>query len=271
MEQVIVNLALNARDAMESGGTLTIETANATLDVGYSSEHPEVTPGEYVMIAVSDTGGGMDAETVANVFEPFFTTKSHRGGSGLGLATSYGMIKQCGGSLFVYSEVGGGTTFKAYLPRSYAEPRSLKAPKESVPKSGHETLLLVEDDARVRSVAERTLSAQGYQVIAAADPEEARAAFERLKGRIDALVTDVVLPTMTGKELAELFRQRRPGLPVLYTSGYTENTIVHRGIVDEDVNFLPKPYIPTELAKRVREVLDNSVPESEHKDPKRSR
>jgi len=256
LEQVIVNLAVNARDAMPAGGTLTIETQNVVLGSDYVSSHPEVTPGEYVMVAVSDTGSGMDSATLARIFEPFFTTKSPNRGSGLGLATSYGIVKQSGGQLWVYSEPGRGTTFKVYLPRVYEALSHAQLKVPVVPSRGRETLLLVEDDDMVRRVAARALTQSGYLVIEVATPSEAQREFARLGGNVGALITDVVLPEMSGRDLAQLLRKQMPGLRVLYTSGYTENTIVHQGVVDADVDFLAKPYVSAELTRRVREVLD---------------
>jgi PAS domain S-box-containing protein len=262
-EQVVVNLAVNARDAMVSGGTLTIETQNVTLGPDYAAAHAEVTPGEYVMVAVSDTGTGMDSATLSRIFEPFFTTKEQNRGTGLGLATSYGIVRQSGGSLWVYSEPGRGTTFKIYLPRIY-EALSQLAPKaHPEPQRGAETLLLVEDDAAVRRVAVRALTKRGYRVIEASAPSEARERFAQWGGRVDALITDVVLPEMSGRDLAHLLRQQNAHLRVLYTSGYTENTIVHHGVVDADVDFLAKPYVSGDLARRIREVLDRPARNTE--------
>jgi two-component system cell cycle sensor histidine kinase/response regulator CckA len=259
LEQVIVNLAINARDAMSRGGTLTLETANVELDADYAATHPEVTAGDYVMLAVSDTGSGIDEATLEHIFEPFFTTKFERG-SGLGLSTCYGIAKQSGGSLWVYSELGAGTVFKLYLPRVYA-PLDQREPRKAPPvRGGTERLLLTEDDPMVRPVAARALREHGYEVHDAASPREARALFARFEGRFDALITDVRLPEMTGRELAELLCAENPRLRVLYTSGYTENTIVHHGVVDGGIDFLPKPYVSTELARRVRELLDRDGP-----------
>ena len=256
VEQVLMNLAVNARDAMENGGKLTIETANVELGEDYAANHPEVHPGRYVMLSVSDTGAGMDAVTMAHIFEPFFTTKSAGKGTGLGLATCYGIVKQSGGSIWVYSEAGKGTTFKVYFPQFAEETVPVPPPVMQAAPFGSETLLVVEDDDMVRRVAVRILRDQGYVVHDTGDPVEALAVFERLGGAIDLLVTDVVMAGMSGKELANQLRARRPALKVLYTSGYTENTIVHHGVVDVGVNFLEKPYVPDELARRVREVLD---------------
>jgi len=255
IEQVVVNLAINARDAMEPGGTLTIETSNVSLGPEYAATHPEVTPGDYVMLAVSDTGSGMDQATLEHIFEPFFTTKSERG-TGLGLATCYGIVRQSGGSLWVYSEVGHGTTFKIYLPRVH-DPLDKREPtKTARTQRGVERILLVEDDPMVRPMVARSLRHYGYEVHDAATPSEARAMFARLAGKIDILVTDVVLPEMNGRQLAESLCQQQPGLRVLYTSGYTENTILHQGVVDTGIHFLAKPYRIADLAQRVRSILD---------------
>jgi two-component system cell cycle sensor histidine kinase/response regulator CckA len=256
VEQVVMNLAINARDAMDNGGTLTIETANVELGVDYAATHPEVEPGEYVMIGVSDTGEGMDAATLARVFEPFFTTKAQGRGSGLGLATSYGIVKQCGGSIWAYSEPDHGTTFKVYLPRVRAalSVREVKVPALSA--AGSETLLLVEDDELVRRIASRILVGNGYKVHVAVDGADALNRFNELEGKIDALITDVVLPKVSAKELVRRLQQLKPDLRVLYTSGYTENTVVHQGVVDAGVNFLAKPYLPADLSRAVRELLD---------------
>jgi len=256
VEQIVMNLAVNARDAMSTGGTLTIETKNVELGADYAFTHPEVTPGEYVMIGVSDTGSGMAPETLARIFEPFFTTKESARGSGLGLATCYGIVKQSGGSIWAYSELGRGSTFKVYLPR-VREALSVPQPKRPVVSpSGHETLLLVEDDELVRRIASRILTGHGYKVILAVDGEEAIRRFDELQGKIDALITDVVLPKVSAKELVLELKRRKADLRILYTSGYTENTVVHQGVVDADVNFLAKPYLPTDLTRAVRAVLD---------------
>jgi PAS domain S-box-containing protein len=256
IEQVLINLVVNARDAMEAGGKLTIETANAELDAEYASSHPGVSPGSYVMLSVSDTGVGMSAATLAHVFEPFFTTKSPGKGTGLGLATCYGIVKQNGGSIFVYSELGQGTTFEVYLPRVSEAPTRKLTPPARLAAAGNETILLVEDDDMVRRVAMRILRGKGYAVRETGDPLEALAIFDSIVPPVALLVVDVVMAGMSGKDLAERLRARRPGLKVLYTSGYTEDTIVHHGIVDAGINFLAKPYVPEELAARVRRALD---------------
>ena len=256
IEQVVFNLAVNARDAMEGGGTLTIETANVALGAAYAANHPDVEPGDYVMIGVSDTGEGMDAATLARIFEPFFTTKGQGKGSGLGLATCYGIVKQSGGSIWVYSEPGRGTTFKVYLPRVRAELSAAEPRRAAISPVGHEVLLLVEDDELVQRIAVRILAMHGYKVHAAGDGVEALVLFEELDGKIDAVITDVVLPKMSAKDLVRELKALRPGLRVLYTSGYTENTVVHQGVVDVGVNFLAKPYLPSDLALAVRTMLD---------------
>ncbi|HWP06727.1 MAG TPA: ATP-binding protein [Polyangiaceae bacterium] len=256
VEQIVMNLAVNARDAMSAGGTLTIETKNVELGSDYAFTHPEVTPGEYVMIGVSDTGSGMDPETLARIFEPFFTTKEQGRGTGLGLATCYGIVKQSGGSIWAYSEVGRGSTFKVYLPRVRAALSKPEPKRAVVSPSGHETLLLVEDDELVRRIAARILTSHGYKLILAVDGEEAIRRFSEVDGKIDALITDVVLPKVSAKELVAELKRRKPELRVLYTSGYTENTVVHQGVVDADVNFLAKPYLPSDLTRAVRAVLD---------------
>jgi len=256
IEQVIMNLSVNARDAMPGGGTLLIETQNVELGADYASAHPGVVPGPHVLVAVTDTGSGIAAEHLKHVFEPFFTTKGPNQGSGLGLATSYGIVKQCGGSIHVYSEVGRGTTFKVYFPRVFAAFEQRLVQEKPLVVGGSETLLLVEDDAMVRALAARILSKHGYEVILASGPSEALRAFAAQGQRIAALVTDVVLPEMSGKDLADRLREVRSDIAVLYTSGYTENTVVHQGIVDEGVHFLAKPYLPADLLRKIREVLD---------------
>ena len=256
IEQVLMNLVVNARDAMEGGGKLTIETANVELGPDYAATHPEVEAGAYVMLSVSDTGGGMDARTMTKIFEPFFTTKIPGKGTGLGLATCYGIVKQSGGSIWVYSEPGKGTTFKVYLPRVTEAAQQRSAPLSVAAAQGHETLLVVEDDEMVRRVAVRVLRAKGYVVHDTGDPRVALAIFEQLGRAVDLLIVDVVMAGMSGKELADRLRGVKRDLRVLYTSGYTENTIVHQGVVDPDINFLAKPYLPEDLARCVREALD---------------
>lgn len=258
IEQVILNLAINARDAMPEGGVLTIETANVTLDEAYVAHHAEVQQGDYVLLAVSDTGIGMDERTLARVFEPFFTTKEMGKGTGLGLSTCYGIVKQAGGSIWVYSEPGKGTTFKVYLPRATEIPTALpeRVERRRV-EGGNETVLVVEDNDAVREVAVAALQARGYRVLQAANGEEALELVQGLAEPVHLLLTDVIMPGLSGAVLAMKLREIQPQVKVLYTSGYTENVIVHHGVLIEGTAFLPKPYRPAELARRVREVLDS--------------
>ena len=256
VEQAVVNLAVNARDAMPLGGRLTIETENVILDENYARTHMGVKPGEFVLIAVSDTGHGMDAETRRRIFEPFFTTKEKGKGTGLGLATVYGMIKQTGGDIWVYSEPGRGTTFKLYFPR-VAEPASDSAEGEAglAKRAGSETILVVEDEKAVRELTVHMLQQLGYVILTASSGAEALEAGQNHQGPIHLLLTDVVMPAMSGRQLADRLLERRPGTKVLFLSGYTENTVVHHGVLDAGVNFLPKPFSRETLAKKLREVL----------------
>jgi two-component system, cell cycle sensor histidine kinase and response regulator CckA len=257
LEQVIVNLAVNARDAMPDGGRLTIETRNAQLDATYVEEHTPVVPGAYVLLAVTDSGTGMDAETKSHIFEPFFTTKELGKGTGLGLATVFGVVKQSGGYVWVYSEPGQGTTFKIYLPR-VAETPTAAAPRAAAPASlrGSETILLVEDDETVRGLTRRLLVARGHTVVLASQGEEALQLAQRHAGRIHLLVTDVVMPGMSGRELADRMQALLPGIKVLFLSGYTDDAIVRHGVLEPGVAFLQKPFAADALARKVREVLD---------------
>jgi PAS domain S-box-containing protein len=257
-EQMILNLAVNARDAMPSGGKLTIETANIELDEEYAHSHISVIPGHYVQLSITDTGVGILPDIKEKVFEPFFTTKDKGKGTGLGLSTVYGIVKQSGGNIWVYSEPGHGTTFKIYLPRVEEELDSaLKREETDFLPRGNETVLLVEDDPSVRDLAHRLLIGQGYKVLEAANGEEAlRVAQENIGEKIHLLLTDVVMPQMGGKELSEKLKQLRPDIGVLYTSGYTDNAIVHHGTLESGTNFLQKPFSPKTLSHKVREVLD---------------
>jgi len=257
LEQVLINLAVNARDAMPEGGALTIETADVTLDGDFAEAHPgTIAPGPHVMLAVSDTGVGMPPEVLAHAFEPFFTTKSPGLGTGLGLATTYGIVKQSGGFIYAYSEVGVGSSFKIYFPRAS---RATTEPVESSPpavRGGTETVLLVEDDEAVSSVARRVLQRAGYTVLATGSPDEALSVEAGFAGRIHLVVTDVVMPGLSGRQVAERIRRRRPDLAVLYISGYTENAVTTNGVVDPGTWFLAKPFTGATLLAKVREVLE---------------
>ncbi|HSB54929.1 MAG TPA: PAS domain S-box protein [Gemmatimonadales bacterium] len=255
-EQILINLAVNARDAMPKGGTLTIETANARLDESYARTHPGTPAGDYVMLAVSDTGSGMTDEVKSHLFEPFFTTKAPGSGTGLGLAMIFGAVSQNGGRIDVYSELGHGTTFRIFLPRVPAAAGE-EAPEETLaPPRGKETILLVEDDDRVRRLAARLLERLGYRVLAY---NGGPAAIEAVRGMVEPLhllMTDVIMPVMNGQRLSEEIRLLRPGIRVLFTSGYTADVIMQHGVLEEGVEFLAKPYSIGALAQRVREVLE---------------
>ena len=259
IEQVIMNLALNSRDAMPHGGKLTLETANAILDETYAREHQSVEPGRYVMLAVSDTGTGMSEETLTRIFEPFYTTKEVGKGTGLGLSMVYGIVKQSGGYIWVYSEPNRGTTFKVYLPRIDQPAEESGAEKQpGKVLRGTETILLVEDDPQLRALSSSVLSHCGYNVLAAATPEEGLAICESNHRDIRLLVTDVVMPRMNGRQLAERIQQISPKIRVLYISGYTDNAIVHYGVLDPGLSFLAKPFTLSALIAKVREVLDSA-------------
>ena len=257
IEQVLVNLVVNARDAMPDGGRLTIETANADLDASYAQEHLGAAPGAYTMLAVTDTGTGMDATVRAHLFEPFFTTKEVGKGTGLGLATVYGIVKQSGGHISVYTEVGQGSSFKVYLPRVDAPPAPA-APPAARPAAarGSETVLVVEDDPAVLSLSCRALEAEGYTILCASDGADALRIVERHGGEIHLLLTDVVMPGMSGRELAEQMAARRAGIRILYMSGYPGDAAVHHGTLVRGSAFLQKPFSPDGLTRKVRETLD---------------
>ena len=258
LESAIINLCVNGRDAMPNGGKITLETMNAHLDDAYAAAHSEVRPGQYVAIAVSDTGAGMPPDVLARAFDPFFTTKKPGQGTGLGLSQVYGFAKQSGGHVKIYSEVGQGTTVKLYLPRYAGEDvADLPAPPPDrlLNGSASEVILVVEDEDRVRHMSVQLLRDLGYTVISAHDAKHALAIVES-NATFNLLFTDVVMPDMNGKELADRIREQRPKLKVLYTTGYTRNAVIHNGMLDRDVSFLPKPFTIQQLASKVRQVLD---------------
>jgi len=242
---------------MAPGGTLTVETCNRRLDESYAERHIAVKPGAYVMLAVSDNGSGMDSATQARLFEPFFTTKGSGKGTGLGLSTVFGIVKQSGGSVEVYSEPAKGTSVKVYLPR-IDQPVSTEAQnaRRAAPR-GTETILLVEDEDMVRNLVRETLEREGYKVVDAPGPIEARQVAEQFRGHIHLLITDVVMPKVSGRELAMQLARRRPEMQVLYMSGYTDNAIVNSGVLQKEVAFLQKPFTPGALTAKVREVLES--------------
>jgi CheY-like chemotaxis protein len=257
IEQVIINLAVNARDAMPQGGQLTIETANVDLDEHYAQAHTDSKPGPHVMLAVSDSGTGMDAQTKARIFEPFFTTKGVGKGTGLGLSTVFGIVKQSGGNIWVYSELGSGTSFKIYLPRvieavEQAEP----AMAQTSSRRGSETVLLVEDEEAVRVLVRKVLEANGYTVLEASHGAAALVTIDVHKHPIDLLMTDVIMPEMSGRQLAARVSAQRPQMKVLYMSGYTDNAILHHGGLQSGANFLQKPFTPDTLVRKLRAILD---------------
>jgi two-component system, cell cycle sensor histidine kinase and response regulator CckA len=258
IEQVFMNLVVNARDAMPEGGKLTIETSNVEIDEEYALRHVAVTPGSYVQLAITDTGCGMDEQTRARLFEPFFTTKAKGKGTGLGLSTVYGIIKQSGGNIWVYSELGIGTTFKVYLPRDDSATMLVTTKPPPVPRrsTGIETVLVVEDEEALRKVAERSLEGAGYRVLTASDGDEAMLTSARYPGDIHLLLTDVVMPRMSGRTLAQELAKARPAMKVLYMSGYTDDAIVHHGVLDAGTHFLAKPFTAADMTRKVREVLD---------------
>ena len=257
LEQAVLNLAVNARDAMAEGGQMTIETANAHLDEAYAQENA-TKPGQYVLIALTDTGSGMSEEILAKAFDPFFTTKAVGKGTGLGLSQVFGFVRQSGGHVKIYSEVGRGTTIKIYLPRYYGEEPANRPSTvtETAPRGASEdVVLVVEDDERVRAFSVEALSELGYTVLQAPNGAAGLKIIEE-RDDIDLLFTDVVMPGMTGGELAQLALQRRPGLKVLFTTGFTRNAIVHNGVLDPGTHLIQKPFSIEQLAMKVRDVLD---------------
>jgi two-component system, cell cycle sensor histidine kinase and response regulator CckA len=258
IQQVLLNLVVNARDAMPKGGRLTIETANVTLDPEYSEQRPGIAPGRHVMLAVTDTGIGMDAETQSKIFDPFFTTKGGEHGTGLGLSTVYGIVKQSGGHVWVYSEVGIGSTFKVYFPEnagSSGRHRAVTARKGEL--TGKETILLVEDEELVRRAVRAILRRGGYEILEAAGGKAALELLGRHEGRVDLLITDVVMPELSGRELALRVAELRPNIKVLYMSGYTDDTIVRHGVLEANMAFIQKPATPDALLRKIREVLED--------------
>lgn len=261
LDQVLVNLAVNARDAMPHGGRLTIETANVLLEDDSTATHLDCRPGPHVMLALSDTGTGIPPEAMAHIFEPFFTTKAVGQGTGLGLPMVMGIVRQSGGCIHVYSEPGHGTTFKIYLPATAQEQpvRPVEPPPPAA--GGRETILLVEDDADVRELATISLEMQGYRVLAAHDGQDALAVLEGLQGPLHLVLSDVVMPNLGGPELVRRVRDRFPAVKVMFMSGYTDDAVVRHGLLEATVAFLQKPYTPKVLAAKVREVLDAPAPE----------
>ena len=259
IQQVILNLAVNAKDAMPMGGKLTLETSNVELSEEYARKHEGVEPGSYVMLAMSDTGAGMDEETRKKIFEPFFTTKGMEKGTGLGLATVYGIVKQSGGHIWVYSELECGSVFKVYLPRVFGKHTDVRPDvRKAEELTGTETVLLVEDEESVRTLVSKILQKSGYRLFEAKNGEEALDICMRHNEGVHLVITDVIMPRMSGRELADRLTASNPDLQVLYISGYTDNAIVHHGVLDSGVAFLEKPFTPGALLRKVREVLDAS-------------
>jgi CheY-like chemotaxis protein/two-component sensor histidine kinase len=259
LEQIIMNLAVNARDAMPHGGKLIIHTSNAELDAAYGERHMHVPSGDYVMLEITDNGSGMDAETQGQIFEPFFTTKETDRGTGLGLATVYGIVKQSGGYIWVYSEVGFGTTFKIYLPRVQGIADALARPHlPAAIERGCETILLVEDDAALRALDRELVYEMGYAVLDASNGSEALKLADKNSGTIHLLMVDVIMPGMSGKQLADELLQSRPNTKVLFVSGYTNN-VIQRVLSNPGAAFLQKPFTRETLSKKLREVLDSTL------------
>jgi signal transduction histidine kinase len=258
LEQIVMNLAVNARDAMSDGGKVTLETENVNLDEGYARDHLGVIPGAYVMLAITDTGTGMDKATQDRMFEPFFTTKERGKGTGLGLATVFGIVSQAAGSIWVYSELGRGTTFKVYLPRTAGLPGPVVIPsvRPALSDRGTETVLLVEDEEPVRNLVQELLRSHGYDVLVAPNPTEALRIAAQHTGEIHLLLTDVIMPGLDGRALADRLQQQRRQLKVIFMSGYSGNVVVHHGVLEEGVAFLQKPIMPAPFLRSVRDVLE---------------
>jgi hypothetical protein len=265
MEQILVNLAANARDAMPNGGRLTVEAGNVDLDNSYVQIHPPAIPGPYVMFAVSDSGCGMDQKTQSQIFDPFFTTKEFGKGTGLGLATVYGIVKQSGGYIWVYSELGKGSVFKVYLPRvGGAAALVPQIAADGAPQRGSETILIAEDSEGLREIAREYLGNLGYTVIEASSGEQALQRAQEFGGEIHLLLTDVMMSGMNGRELADRIAQKYPGIKILFTSGYTDDSIARQGIFDLSVAFIQKPYRPKALARKIREILSAPATDAEN-------
>ncbi len=260
LEQILMNLAVNARDAMPRGGKLTIETAQATLDEAYAREHPEARVGPHVMLAMTDTGHGMDLATQARIFEPFFTTKDQGKGTGLGLSTVYGIVKQSGGNIWIYSEVGRGTTFKVYFPLVEKEMQvTTRPPPAPARAQGAERILVVEDEPALRQLLREILESEGYEVLAAPNTDDAVRQYKARAGKIDLLLTDVVVPQIGGAGLAKALLEIDPRLRILYMSGYTDDAISHQGVLDPGVTLLEKPILPDTLLQKVRDALGSTL------------
>ncbi len=259
IHQILANLCVNARDAISGVGKLTIETGKKTFDYVYCSEHPGFIPGDFILLAVSDSGCGMDKDTLGKLFEPFFTTKEAGKGTGLGLATTYGIVKQNSGFINVYSEPGQGSTFRIYLPRHITETDAAMAvPEKKTAPGGTETILLVEDEPAILRMTRMMLERNGYTIISAATPAQALEKAENHAGPIDLLMSDVVMPEMNGRDLATRITALYPDIRLLFMSGYTANVIAHQRILDKDVAFIQKPFSMAELTEKVREVIDHS-------------
>ena len=270
VDQVLANLCVNARDAISEVGRVTIETVNSTFDEDYCAAHAGYAPGEYVCLSVSDSGAGMDKETLSHLFEPFFTTKSMGKGTGLGLATVYGIVKQNGGFITVHSELDSGAVFKILLPRHYGERKQTAAKDGGPAVRGQETILLVEDEPSLLRMTEILLERLGYTVLAAASPGEAIRVAAACASPVHLLITDVVMPEMTGRDLASYLLSVYPGLKRLYMSGYTADVIADHGVLDEDVLFIQKPFSLTDLASKVRATLDGEGRPMPKSDPMKS-
>jgi two-component system, cell cycle sensor histidine kinase and response regulator CckA len=259
IEQVLMNLTVNARDAMPQGGKITIKTANVEIDETYARQHPYIAPGPHVMLTVTDTGIGMDKETQSHIFEPFFSTKVASKGTGLGLSTVFGIVRQSAGAINVYSELGHGTTFKVYFPRCKEAPVAIQQDEAALLRGGTETILLVEDSTPLRELTRLLLQGCGYTVLSSGDPLEAIRIAEQHQGLLPLMITDVVMPGLSGPDLAEKLSAARPDTKVLYTSGYADDDILQHGGVSPDCAFLEKPFTRDALIRKVRELLDSPI------------